>query len=196
MQRSSRLGRLLALAGVAVWLGSPPSLSQAQPRKAGPDAGPAGKAPVAGLAPPPPGHQAGSRAVGNARRLPPPASVRGRASRRHHAHLLDRRAAAVDPLYHQGPLREIKKVSFIGPDGEEIQARASGSGQSGSVHQAYYSLARRVETCTIRLTVPETIETVTMAVAIDTGVGFPPGLRRRILPAPVPRRTVIGAAPR
>jgi len=102
----------------------------------------------------------------------------------------------VDPLYHQGPLREIKKVSFIRPDGEEIQAMASGSGQSGSVHQAYYSLARRVETCTIRLTVPETNETVTMAVAIDTGVGFPPGLHRRILPAPVPRRTVIGAAPR
>ena len=52
MQRSSRLGRLLALAGVAVWLGSPPSLAQAKPRKAGPDAGPAGKAPADGKSPP------------------------------------------------------------------------------------------------------------------------------------------------
>jgi hypothetical protein len=37
-------------------------------------------------------------------------------------------------LFHHGPLRDVKKIAFIGPDGEEIQARVSGSGQSGSVH--------------------------------------------------------------
>jgi hypothetical protein len=85
-------------------------------------------------------------------------------------------------LFHQGPLqREIRKVAFIDPHGEEIQARAGGSGQSGSIHQAYYSLTRKVETCTVRLTVPEKIEKVTLSFAIDTGVGFPPGARRRTL---------------
>ena len=85
-------------------------------------------------------------------------------------------------LFHQGPIqRDIKKVAFIGPDGSEIQARASGSGQNGSVHQAHYSLTRQVDTCTFRLTVPERIETVTLSVAIDTGIGFPPGARRRSL---------------
>ena len=53
------------------------------------------------------------------------------------------------------------------------QARASGSGQSGSVYQSHYWLSKKVETCTIRLTAPETIETVNMAVAINTGIGFP-----------------------
>jgi hypothetical protein len=97
-------------------------------------------------------------------------------------------------LFHQGPLeREIRKVAFIGPDGEEIQARASGSGQSGSVHQAYYTLTRKVETCTVRLTVPERIETVTLSVAIDTGVGFPPGARRRTLRTSEPRAKVTDA---
>jgi hypothetical protein len=85
-------------------------------------------------------------------------------------------------LFHQGPVeREIKKVAFIGPDGKEIQTQASGSGQSGSVYQAYYSLASRVETCTIRLTVPERIETASLSVVIETGIGFPPGARRRTL---------------
>jgi hypothetical protein len=52
MQRSSRLGRLLILAGIAAWLGLPTSLAQAQPRKAGPDAGRGGKAPANGEGPP------------------------------------------------------------------------------------------------------------------------------------------------
>jgi hypothetical protein len=99
-------------------------------------------------------------------------------------------------LFHQGPLRDVKKIAFIGPDGQEIRATASGSGQSGSTYQTYYSLAKKVETCTIRLTVPETIETVHMAVAINTGIGFPAGARRRILPAPGPQPTATGAAPR
>jgi hypothetical protein len=99
-------------------------------------------------------------------------------------------------LFHQGPLREIKKVAFIGPDGAEIPTNGSGWGQSGSIHQTSYSLARNVETCTIRLTVPETVETVNMAIAINTGIGFPPFVSRRILPAPEPRPTVTGAAPR
>ena len=99
-------------------------------------------------------------------------------------------------LLHLGPLREIKKVAFIGPDGEEIPTRSGGWGQSGSVHHTSYSLARKVETCTVRLTVPETVETVHMAVAINTGIGFPPFVSRRILPAPEPRPAVTGAAPR
>ena len=99
-------------------------------------------------------------------------------------------------LLHQGPLREIKKVAFIGPDGEEIPARGNGLGQSGSVHNTSFLLARKVETCTVRLTVPETIETVHMAVAINTGIGFPPFVSRRILPAPEPRPAVTGAATR
>jgi hypothetical protein len=85
-------------------------------------------------------------------------------------------------LFHQGPIqREFRKVAFIGPDGKEIPMQGSGSGQSGSVHQAHYSLTRKVEACTVRLTVPERIETVTLSFAIDTGVGFPPGARRRTL---------------
>jgi hypothetical protein len=46
-------------------------------------------------------------------------------------------------LFHQGSIqRDIKKVEFIGPDGNEIPTRGSGSGQSGSVHMAYYSLTK------------------------------------------------------
>ena len=102
---------------------------------------------------------------------------------------------AGDPIPSGSPA-EIKKVAFIGPDGEEIPTRGGGWGQSGSVHNTSYSLARKVETCTVRLTVPETVETVHMAVAINTGIGFPPFVSRRILPAPEPRPAVTGAAPR
>ena len=99
-------------------------------------------------------------------------------------------------LFHQGSLRDIKKIAFVGPDGQEIAANASGSGQTGSVYQTYYTLSKKVETCTIRFTAPETIETVNMAVGINTGVGFPPFVTRRILPAAEPQPTVTGAAPR
>jgi hypothetical protein len=99
-------------------------------------------------------------------------------------------------LFHQGPLRDIKKVAFIGPDGQEIAARASGGGQTGSAYHTNYLLSKKVETCTIRLTAPETIETMNMAVGINTGIGFPPFVSRRTLPAPEPRPTVTGAAPR
>jgi hypothetical protein len=99
-------------------------------------------------------------------------------------------------LFHQGPLRDVNKVAFVGPDGEQIQATINGSGQSGSVHQTHYSLAKAVETCTIRLSAPEAVETVSMAVEINTGIGFPAGARRRILPAPEPRPTAADAAPR
>jgi hypothetical protein len=99
-------------------------------------------------------------------------------------------------LFHQGPLRDVNKVAFVGPDGEPIQATINGSGQSGSVHQTHYSLAKAVETCTIRLSAPEAVETVSMAVEINTGIGFPAGARRRILPAPEPRPTAADAAPR
>jgi hypothetical protein len=98
-------------------------------------------------------------------------------------------------LFHHEPLREIRKVAFIGPDGEEIQTRGSGGGQSGNIHITSYSLEKKLDTCTIRLTVPETIETVRMAVAINTGIGFPPFATRRILSAPEPRTTPASAAP-
>ena len=48
MQRSFRFGRLLIVAGIAIWLGLPPSLVRAQSRKAGPGAEAGGKAPVDG----------------------------------------------------------------------------------------------------------------------------------------------------
>jgi hypothetical protein len=99
-------------------------------------------------------------------------------------------------LFHQGPLRDIKKVAFIGPDGQEIAARVNGWGQSGTAYHTTYLLSQKVESCTIRLTAPETIETVNMAIGIDTGVGFPPFVSRRIIPAPEPRPTATGAAPR
>ena len=99
-------------------------------------------------------------------------------------------------LFHHQTLAEIRKVVFIGPDGEEIPTNGSGHGNNGSIYMTNYSLAKKVETCTIRLTVPETIETVHMAVAINTGVGFPPFASRRIIPAPEPRRTPTGAARR
>jgi hypothetical protein len=99
-------------------------------------------------------------------------------------------------LFHQGSFqRHIRKVAFIGPDGAEITTNATGSGQSGSVHHASYSLTRKVETCTVRLTVPESIETVTLSVAIDSGIGFPPGARRRTLRTSECRVKIPGAAP-
>jgi hypothetical protein len=99
-------------------------------------------------------------------------------------------------LFHQGPMRDIKKVAFIGPDGEEIQSRQSGSGSTGTLQQTYYWLSKKVETCTIRVTAPEAVETVSMEVGINTGVGFPAGARRRILPAPGARPADAVAAPR
>ena len=97
-------------------------------------------------------------------------------------------------LFHHQTLAEIRKVVFIGPGGEEIPTNGSGQGTNGSIYMTNYSLAQKVETCTIRLTVPETIETVHMAVAINTGVGFPPFASRRVIPAPERRRTPTGAA--
>ena len=52
---------------------------------------------------------------------------------------------------------------------------------------------RKVETCTVRLTVPEKIETVTLSFAIDTGVGFPPGARRRALRSLEPHAKITGS---
>ena len=98
-------------------------------------------------------------------------------------------------LFHQGPLREFKKVSFFAPDGEEIKATANGSGQNGYAYQTYYSLTKKVETCTVRLTVPDTIETVALSVSINTGVGFPPSVRRRIRTVVEPKPTAPGGAP-
>jgi hypothetical protein len=94
----------------------------------------------------------------------------------------------------QGPLRWIKKVAFIGSDGAGIPANVTSWGGRGSIDHTTYSLARNVESCTIRLTVPETVEMVNMAVSTATRIGFPPFASRRILPAPEPRPTVTTAA--
>ncbi|MFO0891796.1 MAG: hypothetical protein U0790_21990 [Isosphaeraceae bacterium] len=86
-------------------------------------------------------------------------------------------------LFHQGPMEGIKNVAFIGPDGAEIQATKGGWGSSGSLHQTHYHLARQVDTCTLRITVPEVVETATLAISVSTGVGFPPGVRRTFVPS-------------
>ena len=86
-------------------------------------------------------------------------------------------------LYHQGPMLGVKKIAFIGPDGNEIQARVGGSGSSGSLHQTYYQLTGKVETCTIRVVVPEAVETATVAISVNTGVGLTPAApKARIRP--------------
>jgi hypothetical protein len=99
-------------------------------------------------------------------------------------------------LYHQGPLLGVKKIAFIGPDGNEIQTRQSGSGSSGSLHQTYYQLSGKVETCTIRVVVPDLVETATIAISVNTGVGIFPGVRRRLVSAPKPGGPAADAAPR
>jgi hypothetical protein len=93
-------------------------------------------------------------------------------------------------LFHQGPLLGVKGISFIDQAGEEIQATLRGSGSVGSLHQTFYYLAKKVETCTIRMTVPEAVETATVAISMTTGVGFSPAVRRSFVPAPGP-----GASP-
>ena len=87
-------------------------------------------------------------------------------------------------LYHQGPLLGVKKVAFIGPDGNEIQSRISGSGSSGSLHQTYYQLTGKVETCTIRVVVPDVVETATIAISVNTGVGIFPACAEGSFPPP------------
>ncbi len=99
-------------------------------------------------------------------------------------------------LYHQGPLLGVKKITFIGPDGNEIQSRISGSGSSGSLHQTYYQLTGKVETCTIRVVVPDVVETATIAISVNTGVGIFPGVRRRLVSAPKPGAPAADAAQR
>jgi hypothetical protein len=87
-------------------------------------------------------------------------------------------------LFHQGPQPGIKNLAFIAPDGHEIKATISGSGSSGSLHQTYYRLAEKVDNCTVRATVPDVVETATLSISVNTGVGFPPGVRRSFVPAP------------
>jgi hypothetical protein len=99
-------------------------------------------------------------------------------------------------LFHQGPLQGIKKITFVGADGNEIQAMNSGGGSSGSLQHSYYRLGQKVETCTIRITVPEVVETSTLAISVTTGVGLSPGVRRRLLPAPAADSTGASASPR
>ena len=86
-------------------------------------------------------------------------------------------------VFHQGSALDVQKLAFIGPDGNPIQATLSGGGSSGSMHQTYYRLAGKVETCTIRVSVPE-VETATLAITVNTGLGFPPGVRRGFISAP------------
>jgi hypothetical protein len=98
-------------------------------------------------------------------------------------------------FHHTGPVPELRKLAFFGADGEEIKSMPSGSGWNGSNYQEYFSLDKRVESCTIKLTVPEKIETVTTAVSINTGIGFPPFVRRKVVPASGDRQAG-GSAPR
>jgi hypothetical protein len=99
-------------------------------------------------------------------------------------------------LFHQGPLQGIKKVAFIGPDDNEIQSMPSGSGSNGNLQQTYYRLTGKHETCTVRITVPDLVERMTVAISVTTGVGFPPGVRRTIVPTPSPERSAVDGAPR
>jgi hypothetical protein len=99
-------------------------------------------------------------------------------------------------LFHQGPLQGIKKVAFIGPDDNEIQSMPSGSGSNGYLQQTYYRLTGKHETCTVRITVPEVVEMMTVAISVTTGVGFPPGVRRTIVPTASPERSAADGAPR
>ena len=99
-------------------------------------------------------------------------------------------------LLHQGPLLGVKGIAFIDSAGEEIQATVNGSGSSGSLHHTYYHLARKVETCTIRITVPEAVETATVAISLTTGVGFSPAVRRSFVPSPGPGESPGDSAPR
>ena len=99
-------------------------------------------------------------------------------------------------LYHLGPRLGVKKLAFIGPDGNEIQSTSNGSGSNGSIHYRYYQLAAKVETCTIRIVVPDIVETETVAISVNTGVGFPPGVRRKLVSAPRPERSAADAAAR
>ncbi len=86
-------------------------------------------------------------------------------------------------VFHQGSALDVQKLAFIAPDGNPIQATPSGGGSSGSMHQTYYRLAGKVEICTIQVSVPE-VETATVAISVNTGLGFPPGVRRRFISAP------------
>lgn len=100
-------------------------------------------------------------------------------------------------IFHDGPImREFQKFTFIGNDGEELKTMGSGSGSSGSIEHQQFNFAQKFETCTVRLTVPKTVETVTVSIAIDTGVGFPPGARRRTMKAAETGGAVKGAASR
>jgi hypothetical protein len=99
-------------------------------------------------------------------------------------------------LYHQGPMLGVKKIAFIGPDGNEIQTRISGSGSSGSLHQTYYQLTGKVETCTIRVVVPDVVETATVAISVNTGVGLTPGVRRKLVSPPRPEGSAGNEPPR
>jgi hypothetical protein len=99
-------------------------------------------------------------------------------------------------LFHVGPLNEIRNIAFVGPDGQEIKANPSGTGWNGSNYQEYYSLEKEVESCTIRLTMPEKIETVRTAISINTGIGFPPFVRRKVVAAPAQGQQAKAQAPR
>lgn len=82
----------------------------------------------------------------------------------------------------------VRDIAFLGTDGKPVQARQSGSGSSGSLHQTYYQLASKLETCTLRMTVPEKVETATVAISLTTGLGFSPAVRRSFVPTPNPER--------
>ena len=84
----------------------------------------------------------------------------------------------------------VNKIAFIGPDGNEIKSTISGSGSNGSLHQTYYQLTGKVETCTIRVVVPDVVETATDCHLGQHGSRDLPGVREDSFPSQpeVPRR--------
>jgi hypothetical protein len=105
-------------------------------------------------------------------------------------------AAMQVTVFHQGPQLGVRKLAFIGPDGNEIKSRPSGGGSSGTIHHANYQLEGKFDTCTVQITVPDVIESATVAISVNTGLGFPPGVRRRFVPAPGPGASAGDAPPR
>ncbi|WP_210420546.1 hypothetical protein [Aquisphaera giovannonii] len=84
-------------------------------------------------------------------------------------------------LFYQGSLTGIKKIAFVDADGTEIEAMNSGSGSNGTLNQSYYRLGKKVDRCSVRITIPDNIETATLKISLTTGIGLPPGVRRSLV---------------
>ena len=74
------------------------------------------------------------------------------------------------------PRDAIKSLEFIGPDGEVLELQPMGSGSFGFgdqiTYQASYGLKEKVDKVTVRMTYYSAVETLTVPVKIETGVGL------------------------